>query len=542
MPKSGLHHAMGKDNSKRNTIIAASVAGGVLLIAIIIAVIVSGGKDTPTKADGGGNRGGPTKKVDTYTIAYHKAWPSGEIADIRRLCNMAWERHQAGESDAGQLRKWESHWRWACRQMIAVDADDAVAHERLGDVLFDLKEAEAMIERPGLTEDMKDDIRFLVEEAEVDFKNLREVGRIWLSKKARKERELGERWIQVRDRTDKTRGDEASRASDSFYPTAEKLGKQLAKALDSGHVDFKLDGVKSDPFGIHVHKPYVFLVQRSSTGFEDRIARQWNEVLQALRATFYRRTGDACGVPTETRPTPVVILRDSQEYTKYRRRGDDVLPTPVTSSGHFEPGTNRLVCYRSSEDEQRTTLFHEGTHQIVNWAMLKSIGGGAYVAALGNQSFWFSEGIGDYYGGNGDAYEGGKRVFVPGKIHVHHVDALVAAKARDGLTPLADLLQYRRIDYQRDIGIPARRNTVRNGYSHGWALCYLIQNWKKDKYGAKWNDYAREEFRGRSGKSAFTLVFGAASVATMQQEFDEMIDALGNARKAGKIVNGEVVN
>ena len=42
-----------------------------------------------------------------------------------------------------------------------------------GDVLFDLKEAEAMVELPDLTEDAKDDIRFLIEEAEADFKNLR---------------------------------------------------------------------------------------------------------------------------------------------------------------------------------------------------------------------------------------------------------------------------------------------------------------------------------------------------------------------------------
>ena len=117
--------------------------------------------------------------------------------------------------------------------MISRDKDDALAHERLGDVLFDLKEAEAMIERPGLTENMKDDIRFLIEDAEVDFKNLRKVGRIWLSKKNKKEREFGERWAQVRDRTGKTQSDEAARASDPFYSTAENLGKRLAKTLDS---------------------------------------------------------------------------------------------------------------------------------------------------------------------------------------------------------------------------------------------------------------------------------------------------------------------
>ena len=177
---------MGKDNSKRNTIIGAYIAGVVLLIALIVRLAMNGGDETPNSGAPANVGGGPAKKVDAYSRAYDKAFPNGTIEDIKRLGNMAWERHQAGKGDATQLHKWDLAWRWCCRQMIANDKDDALAHERLGHVLFDLKEAEAMIERPGLTENMKDDIRFLIEDAEVDFKNLRKVGRIWLSKKNKK--------------------------------------------------------------------------------------------------------------------------------------------------------------------------------------------------------------------------------------------------------------------------------------------------------------------------------------------------------------------
>lgn len=544
LPKSGLHQAIGKDKSKQSTIMAAAIGGGILLIAIIVAIAVGSGNDDPGKPGGGGDPAGPgggAPKVDAYTLAYNKAYPSGPLEDVKRLGDMAWQRHQSGQGSPQELRMWESHWRWACRRIISFDKDNALAHERLGDVLFDLSEAEALVDLSSITEDLKDDIRFLIEEAEDEFKALRKVGRIWLSTKVKKERDLATRWKEIQAKTDKARGDQAARATDSFYSDAEALGNKLAKQLASGAVDFRIDGTKSDPFVVYVYKPYVYLVQRSSSGFEDRIARKWNDVLQALRETFYRLTGDACGVPQETRPTPVVILNNGQEYTKYRRMGDTDLPTDVTSVGHFEPATNRLVCFRSGEDAERSTLFHEGTHQIVNWAMLKGIGGAAWAAALGKQSFWFSEGIGDYYGGNGEAYEGGKKVFVPGKIHVHHVDTLVAAKARGALTPIEKLLDYTRADFNRDNIDPTKRNTVLNGYSHGWALCYLLQNWKKDKYGAKWNDYAKEEFRGRSGKGTFTLVFGSENLAAMQQDFNDMIDALGQAKKDGKIVNGEIV-
>ncbi|MEE2713374.1 MAG: hypothetical protein VX913_11425, partial [Planctomycetota bacterium] len=147
MPKSGLQHAMGKDNSKRNMIIVASIAGAILLTVIIVAMSQGGGDDTPGGGGGGGgSSGGGETPIDAYKIAYSKAYPSGSIEDVKRLCEMAWKRHQAGQGDAQQLRMWESHWRWSCRRIIDAEPDNALAHERLGDVLFDLKEAEAMVE------------------------------------------------------------------------------------------------------------------------------------------------------------------------------------------------------------------------------------------------------------------------------------------------------------------------------------------------------------------------------------------------------------
>ncbi len=64
MPKSGVRHAMGKDNSKRNTIIGASIAGVVLLIALIVPLAMNGGDETPNSGAPANVGGGPAKKVD----------------------------------------------------------------------------------------------------------------------------------------------------------------------------------------------------------------------------------------------------------------------------------------------------------------------------------------------------------------------------------------------------------------------------------------------------------------------------------------------
>jgi hypothetical protein len=239
-----------------------------------------------------------------------------------------------------------------------------------------------------------------------------------------------------------------------------------------------------------------------------------------------------------TTPTPVVILRTAVEYGKYQRRDDKpdaATATQVTSAGHFEPWNNRLVCYMSSEDQQRTTLFHEGTHQIIQWAMR-----GAPPQAGGRQSLWFSEGIADYFGGNAPAVENGETIYVPGKIDEGSVETLGQGVKVESLFTLAELLAYRRLDYSKDNLDPRKNLKVRNAYAQGWALCYFIQNWAKDKYGDKWADYLREEFRGNSGRKAFTKVFGD-DIEGMEKEYLAMIDELEKARVEGRIVAGEII-
>ena len=514
----------------------AAAGGGMLLLAVIVIIVVSSGGKDGNAAGPGGERVKTEKDFDPYDVARTKA-QNGNYDETKRLAEMAWNRFNSAKGrNAEDEKKYRRHWRWAYKQILRREPQNAIAHERMGDILFDLKEAQSLADLEAVSESVRDDLLMLIEDIEANHEASlkKNRGRLWLEPRDKE----AKAWLDLKGRLEKHRKATTERATDSFYPEAERYGNKLASDLASDLVDFRLDGIKDAPFSVFVHKPYVFIVQRASAGFEDRVASKWNDVLQQLLETFYGEYGEGANLTPITKPTPIVILRKASEYTKYMVRNDtdDQSLTPVTSAGHFEPGTGRMICYESTEQAERTTLFHEGTHQIVSWAMRRALGAGA------RQSLWFSEGLADYFGGHAPAVRDGKTVYVPGRINEGRIDTLVKSKAREDLFSFEDLLAYPRSQYVRDNTDPTKSRKVLNAYAQGWALCYFLQTWKKEKYGGqKWIDYLKQEFGGRSGKAAFTSVYGAANLAVMSKEYLEMIDELGKAKKEGRIVNGEII-
>jgi hypothetical protein len=231
-------------------------------------------------------------------------------------------------------------------------------------------------------------------------------------------------------------------------------------------------------------------------------------------------------------PAYILVMRDAGEYAKYLRRDD--VSAPIRSGGHFEPWSNRIVVYMSQEDTQREVLFHEGTHQIVAWAMRGAPGAG------GRQGLWFSEGIAEYFGGNRVDYVGKQPVYIPGLLLPKSIDDCADAKERGDLLPLEEVLNYKRSDFNRDNEIAIMARKVKNAYAQGWALCYFLQEHAKDKYREKFVEYAKGEFEGKSGLTYFKRVFGDSALATIEVEYTQMIVELKAAKDAGKIVNGRL--
>jgi len=114
---------------------------------------------------------------------------------------------------------------------------------------------------------------------------------------------------------------------------------------------------------------------------------------QAFSA-FYNRFRKIFGVRASPmkiwkRKIGVIVFRSQEDFTRYQKEtGGEMGESTV---GYYDPNRRELVLYEDPEKLATTldTLFHEGTHLLVD-------------LALGNRSenlpFWFSEGLAEYFG------------------------------------------------------------------------------------------------------------------------------------------------
>lgn len=425
----------------------------------------------------------------------------------------------------------------AWNNVLKRDPTHAIAREKIGDVLFDAAEARAFTEAAYIPGGLRDDILLAAEEilgAPLEGSTRKS----WLSGSSRGAKE----WAVLLAKARKLRQVEEDRNTDPFYADGDKMGRRLVAEFSdpAGRVDFHLEGVTGDAFAVFLRKPYVLLVQREAVGGEDKIAETWGDALEALQRTFYQKFGDKVGLPPMNKPTPVFILKNGDEYTKYLRRDDtgEQVATRVTSGAHFEPWSNRLVCYRQKPETDREIVFHEGTHQIVEFAIKTA---GSYRGMT--QSLWFSEGIADYFGGHGKEWDAEKREwrYLPGMINKERVAALVDGKIQNSLFSIEELLDYQRLHYQEDNKDPTKRVRTLNGYCQGWGLVYLLNDWKADKYREDFVRYVQEEFDGKSGKATFSRIFAKHGLEVIEEDFLDMIEELRIAQREGRIVDGRIL-
>lgn len=456
-----------------------------------------------------------------FDLAREKAEVSNTVGDWQAFAEMlqADETRRAAASDV-----------W--RRVLRIEPENATAHAALGHVLFDPAWLKTALSDGTVEDDTKSELEMARDDIVANRLEGKE-RRAWLGTSMDEAKEW-KRWL---DKAEGQRAAAKARASDPFVRDAESVGRTMMDELDEGlpAIDFRRKGITGDAFHIHTAKPYLLLVQRDTTGMEQKIGSEWSDVLLSLQATFYPMLAEGTGAHAPRGPIPVIILRDNTEYTKYQRRRDN--SAPVTSGGHYEPWSNRLVVYRSRAEQERETLFHEGTHQLVEAAM-KTAGSDKGM----RQAFWFSEGLADYFGGHAREWDGAEKRwrYVPGTINPERIDALVKSKERGNLFTLADLLEYRRIHYVQDKDNPRLSDKVLNGYAQGWGLCFLLANWKDGKYRADFIRYVKDEFDGKSGKAAFEAVFNKVGLQDLEKEFLAMIDELGKAKKEGRIVDGKL--
>jgi hypothetical protein len=472
--------------------------------------------------------------------------PGAGVAEKLRFADLAYERAEQLESDGRTtavlgLRRDALA---AYEEVVRIDKNHERARERLGYVKFDLAEAKRLSVIPSLPRPLKASLDEVIEQVEQMTAGKKADWPLWMSVQGGPYEDVAEDWRKARRRALELETLDKAKQSDDFYKRAANMAQAIEGDVGPPLRRRKVQGPTFDAFP---NKPFVVLVQRDVDYDTQDVAERWTEILLQLRETFVARFRKL-NLPPMDRPTPLLVLRYDTDYTKYLRRGDvrGGPATAISSQAHFEPFSKRLVTWKDpdrtdrndgqtvSEDEVRTVLFHEGTHQLVDYYTRTR-------ASNLNESLWFSEGIADYFGGHGRAWDdkAGKWRYEPGLINAERVSSVGDAKAGGFLFKLRDLLAYRRGDYERDKLVnPPKTLTA---YAQGWALVYLLSNWNDQQYRDKFDEYVRREFNGESGVAPFEAVFGATAVDAIEKDLHAMIDVLSAALKEKRIVNGKLV-
>jgi Protein of unknown function (DUF1570) len=468
--------------------------------------------------------------------------PGAGAVEHLKFADLAYERADQLEAedkrfDAAGLR---TEALLSYGEVLKREPNQERARDRLGFVRYDPAEAKKLAELQYIPRKLKGCVTEIIETVEQRTANKKVAWPAWFSVKGGPFEDVAGEWRKIYREAKDYEALEAAKATDPFYRRAESIASAIEGDVGPLLKRKKLEGAT---FDVQPRKPYVILVQRDIDYDSQASADATVEVLQQLRETFLARFRKLNLKPMEE-PTPVLVLRYDTDYTKYCTRGEG---GPIFSLAHFEPFSKRLVTWKDpdrtdrndvkgpSVDGLRTVVFHEGTHQLVDYyTTAKDPNWGA------DQSLWFSEGIADYFGGHSRTWDenAGKWRYEPGLINEERVQQVDGARQGGFLFSLENLLDFRRRDYEKSIEDRAKTATA---YAQGWALVYLLSNWNDNKYREKFDEYVKKELAGESGPKAFQEVFGAGAIDTIEKELLEMIDVLAKASKERRIVNGKLI-
>jgi Protein of unknown function (DUF1570) len=462
--------------------------------------------------------------------------------DHLKFADLAYERAEQLDADnkrfeAAALR---TEALIAYGEVLKREPDQERARTRLGFVKYDPAEAKKLSELQYIPRKLKAEVVEIIEQVDQRPASKRLKWPAWLNVKGGEFEDIAGEWRRIYRDAKQYEELEASKLTDPFFKRADAIASAIEGDVGPLLKRKKLEG---PTFDVHPRKPYVLLVQRDKDYDTQMAADYWVDVLQQLRETFLARFRKLNLKPMEE-PTAVVVLRYDTEYTKYVTRGEG---GAFGSLAHFEPFSKRLVTWKDvnredynpnegpSEDGIRTVVFHEGTHQLIEYFTK------APTPDWGSaQALWFAEGIADYFGGHGRTWDetAGKWRYEPGLINTERLQQIHLTKGMGALLPLENLLEYRRRDYEKDLVTNAFR--ARIAYAQGWALIYFLSTHEGEKYRDRFDEYVRKELAGESGSGAFEAVFGQGSIDTIEKGLLEMIDVLGQALKDKKILNGRL--
>lgn len=254
--------------------------------------------------------------------------------------------------------------------------------------------------------------------------------------------------------------DDSAKSADKPNPALEglPLTPERRKEIERGLV-------KGWSILVSPKKQYL-VVYNSKKGKNDKLARTLAERLEAIRAQCYERE-----FPPAAPIASISIVRICGDDVEYRQYGG-----PSGTAGYWSYDAQELAFYdaspgRAVDDDTLATLYHEGFHQYVYYAVGRV-----------SPHPWFNEGHGDYYAGA--RFDGKTFAIRPFSWRVQRVLSAVAngdrtlgqvdgeddvdrdRRKQRGFAPLRDLIRYDKAAYYKTPSVC---------YAQGWSLVYFLR-------------------------------------------------------------------
>jgi hypothetical protein len=481
------------------------IGGGVVVLGAVL-YFVFGSKDEP------GPPATPEKpaaavfdaaaKVSALSRAYPPAEADGAWSLQAQLDAAAaeWESQKAPAPAVVELREAAKKYR---DETLKLAPDHAEARALRGEVKY-LNELEAFVSVPWIPEFERDAVR------KAHLAILRDASAGWVKKK-----EMDER---VRPLLAKYEGEKKKRDDLMASPFGQEAQKLLDGTLADLHKLFE-DKVKFQGF---IEKPYVVFVEENTSWNPSHAAKACVDPLLELEETFFEQF-KAFGLTRIDQPVPVLFFRSRDTYVDYGVRKKEPVGPQVLA--YFEWLSKRLVLH---DECDFTTRLHEGTHQLFSAYAKQPDSAGDVVAQFQKQSYWFQEGIAEWFGGATRINAGGKWKYEVGMLQPDRLlQTLDTEMGRKSRFRLRDLLN---LTYRSRTGILPHQHFL--VYAQGWLLVYFCNHYdvdaqgrvlfgKRGRYADGWDKYLRAELEGRTGRQVFMECLGLddAGLKKMDEEF-----------------------
>ena len=441
---------------------------------------------------------GDQKKAETF-----RKWAQNVIREAEA---------KGGKAQVRLARMLDREMTYLWELALKADPGNAEIRRKLGFVEHD-KDLNALLNLPFIDEDK--DIKYIQDLIEAVNADVREGpdGKKWLPRDFAKMKD----YQGIDSFIDKLRTAHEEKLKDPFFKEADRVFKDTVAFLKQKK---NLAGYR---WVGRVHRPYLFIVERDSAWNETDVARKKGEQLQELIDLFHGEYSDTFQLKEIQRPMPIIVFKRLSSYRQYA-----VGKTLSGALGHFEHGSERIVL---SDQAERDTMFHEGTHQLMTYHTK-----GDTIANFLSRSYWFQEGLAEYFGGTSVYTDKETKklrfqlgVLQGGRLEYWRQNEQHAYK-------LWDLIGLTFFDRQKNIS-EGKQNKNLMVYSQGWLLVYFLYNFRVDgndvvqisekpngKYKQAFLNYMKMELDGKSGRDYFLKALGlwdSANNKVDQAKFDK---------------------